>query len=73
MIQSMPTIVYAETMPVIQKLALSGTDYRSWDDVGKSFENAVSYRNIERKARGKRFRDTQMRRRKLRRPLWTRH
>jgi hypothetical protein len=57
----------------IQKLALSGTDYRSWDDVGKSFENAVSYRNIERKARGKRFRDTQMRRRKLRRPLWTRH
>ncbi len=61
----------------IQKLALDGTDYRKWDDVAKSFTNAVSYRNIERKARGKRFRDTQTRRsdgrRKFRRPLWTRH
>ena len=58
----------------IQKLALDGTDYKSWEDVETSFQNAVSYRNVERKARGKRFRDTQRDgRRKLRRPLWTRH
>ncbi len=61
----------------IQKLALSGTNYKSWDEVGRAFQKAVSYRNIERRARGKRFRDTQARRkdgrRKLRRPLWTRH
>jgi transposase len=59
----------------IQKLALSGTDYRSWDEVEKSFENAVNYRNIERRERGKRFGDTQRKdgRRKHRRPLWTRH
>ena len=60
----------------IQKLALDGTDYKSWAEVGKSFENAVAYRNTERKARGKKFRDTQRsrdRRRKFRRPLWTRH
>jgi transposase len=58
----------------IQKLALSGTDYRSWEDVEKSFERAVNYRNIERKERGKIFGDTQRDgRRKHRRPLWTRH
>ncbi len=58
----------------IQKLALSGTDYRSRDEVEKSFENAVKYRNMERKERSKRFRDTQRDgRRKHRRPLWTRH
>ena len=60
----------------IQKLALDGTNYRNWNDVGKSFRDTVSYRNVERKARGKRFRDTQMRRdgrRKLKLPLWKRH
>jgi hypothetical protein len=58
----------------IQKLALDGTDFGSWDKVAKSFENAVSYRNIERNERGKRFRDSQRDgRRKFRRPLWTRH
>ena len=60
----------------IQKLALSGTDYKNWDDVGETFQNAVSFRNQDRKARGKRFRDTQERRdgrRKHRQPLWKRH
>jgi hypothetical protein len=60
----------------VQKLALSGTDYKDWEDVGKAFLDAVSYRNEERKERGKRFRDTQRwkdARRKHRRPLWTRH
>ncbi len=60
----------------IQKLALSGTDYKIWDDVNRAFLNAVSYRNAERKARGKKFRDTQFTkdgRRKHRRPLWKRH
>jgi len=59
----------------IQKLAMSGTDYKSWDEVRRAFLDAVSYRNSERKARGKMFRDTQRRdgRRKHRRPLWTRH
>ncbi|MHB8567786.1 MAG: IS630 family transposase [Nitrososphaerales archaeon] len=60
----------------IQKLALAGTDYKSWDDVEKSFEGAVIYRNMERQERGKRFGDTQTKRdgrRKLRQPLWKRH
>jgi DDE superfamily endonuclease len=60
----------------IQKLALSGTDYKSWDDLDRAFLKAVSYRNSERKARGKKFRDTQITkdgRRKHRRPLWKRH
>jgi hypothetical protein len=62
----------------IQKLALSGTDYKRWDDIGKAFLDAVSYRNSERKVRGKKFRDTQVKRekdgrRKHRRPLWMRH
>jgi hypothetical protein len=61
----------------LQKLALDGTDYKKWDEVEKSFENAVNYRNAERKARGKTFRDTQLARRDGRRkhrlPLWKRH
>lgn len=58
----------------VQKLALDGTDYRRWKDVKKSFEDAVSYRNMERKVRGKKFRDTQKDgRRKHRLPLWKRH
>ena len=60
----------------IQKLALDGTDYKSWNDVGNAFLNSVAYRNSERKMRGKKFRDTQFTkdgRRKHRRPLWKRH
>ena len=60
----------------IQKLALDGTDYKSWSDVGRSFDRAARYRNLERKARDKQFRDTQTRsdgRRKRRQPLWKRH
>ncbi len=60
----------------IQKLALDGTDYKSWNDVDRAFLNVVSFRNSERKARGKKFRDTQFTkdgRHKHRRPLWKRH
>lgn len=60
----------------VQKLALNGTDYKSWDDVDRAFLDAVSYRNSERKERGKKFRDTQFAkdgRHKHRRPLWKRH
>ena len=61
----------------IQKLALNGTNHKSWEEVDKAFLNAVKYRNLERKMRGKKFRDTQIRRRdgrrKHRRPLWMRH
>ena len=60
----------------IQKLALSGTNYESWGDVDRAFLNAVTYRNSERRARGKKFRDTQFTkdgRRKHRLPLWKRH
>ncbi len=60
----------------IQKLALDGTDYRSWGDVDRAFHDAVGYRNSEREARGKKFRDTQFTkdgRRKHRLPLWKRH
>jgi transposase len=81
MVTLVPTATNASWMnPVechtgdIQKLALDGTDYRSWEEVDKSFQNAVSYRNSERKERGKKFRDSQRdERRKFRRPLWTRH
>ena len=59
----------------IQKLALSGTDYGSWDDVGRAFLNAVSYRDAERKARGKKFRGTQITKdgQRKHRPLSKRH
>jgi hypothetical protein len=60
----------------IEKLALDGTDHRSWDDVDGAFQDAVRYRNSERRARGKTFRDTQRRRssrRKHKQPLWMRH
>lgn len=61
----------------IERLALAGTDYRSWDGVDKAFQDAVCYRNSEREARHKTFRDTQRRRRggrrKHRQPLWKRH
>ncbi len=35
----------------ISEAALDGTDYRSWDDVGKAFLNAVSYRRDGQEAR----------------------
>ncbi|MFN2638250.1 MAG: IS630 family transposase [Gemmatimonadaceae bacterium] len=54
----------------IQKLALDGSDHANWDIVNQAFQRAVTYRNEERKLRGKTFQDT---RRKHRRPLWTRH
>jgi transposase len=59
----------------IQKLALDGTDYRNWTDVGIAFRRATAYRNHERRSRGKRFRDTQSKdgRQKFRRPVWKRH
>jgi len=57
----------------IQKLALDGSNYQNWFEVDISFQNAVGYRNVVRKEKGKRFRDTQDRRRKGRKPLWKRH
>jgi hypothetical protein len=66
----------------IQNLALSGTNYESWDEVGKAFQRAASYRNFERVRRriiGRRkgFRGSIIKkidgRRKHRRPLWKRH
>jgi transposase len=62
----------------IENLALGGTDHRSWDDVDRAFQDAVTYRNSERSTRHKEFRDTQTRRKrdartKRRRPLWKRH
>ena len=63
----------------IESLALGGTDHRSWDDVDRAFQGAITYRNSERGERGKTFRDTQKKRRrsdgrtKHRRPLWMRH
>lgn len=57
----------------IQKLALDGTDFRNFEEIETAFHKAVEYRNAERRSRGKTFRDTQDRRRKHRRPVWTRH
>jgi transposase len=51
----------------IEKLALDGTDYRSWDDVDSAFQGAVCYRNSEREARSKTFRDTRTRKKDSRR------
>lgn len=57
----------------IQKLALDGSDHATWDEVDQAFQRAVAYRNEQRRLRGKKFRDTQDRRRKHRRPVWKRH
>ena len=57
----------------IQGLALAGTDYRSWTEVESAFRRAITYRNRERKARRKEFRDTQRKWRSHRRPVWKRH
>lgn len=57
----------------VQKLALEGMDYRTWPEVESAFRRAITYRNRERKGRGKVFRDTQRRWRSHRRPVWKRH
>ncbi len=83
MVTLVPTATNASWMnPVechtgdVQKLALDGTNYESWENVDRAFLNAISYRNSERKERGKKFRDTQFTkdgRHKHRLPLWMRH
>ena len=57
----------------LQNLALDGSDHQTWKEVDGAFQDAVAYRNAERRSRGKKFRDTQDHRRKHRRPLWKRH
>lgn len=58
----------------IQRLALPGTEFSTVDAVGTALDRAVAYRNAERKARGKRFRDTVRgdRRRRAKIPIWKR-
>ncbi len=58
----------------LQKLALAGETYTSPTAVGRALNAAVRYRNRERKARGKRFRDTVRKNRRLlaKRPIWLR-
>ncbi|MFI5418306.1 MAG: IS630 family transposase [Candidatus Lutacidiplasmatales archaeon] len=60
-----PTATHASWMnPVethakgIEELALPGTEFTTVQDVGEAMDRAVEYRNGERRARGKRFRDT---------------
>lgn len=59
----------------IESLALDGTDYNSWSDVGRAFRRAVIYRNRERSGYENPIwgplRDDG--RRKFRRPVWKRH
>ncbi len=58
----------------LQKLVLAGSNYGSWTEVRREVARAISFRNQERGLRGKRFRDTQMRKWKIhRRPIWKRH
>lgn len=59
----------------IQRLALDGTNYDNWSDVGKAFRRAATYRNRERSSCdnpiwGPKRNDG---RRKFRRPVWMRH
>ncbi len=58
----------------LQKLALAGETYTSPESVGPALDTAVRYRNEERLARGKRFRDTvrKDRRRRAKKPIWLR-
>jgi hypothetical protein len=59
----------------IKKLAMDGSEHASWNDVARAWRQAVTFRNEERKRRGKQFRDTKRskRRRPHRTPLWKRH
>lgn len=58
----------------IEELALPGTEFTSAAELGEALDRAVEYRNEERKARGKRFRDTvrSNRRHASKVPLWLR-
>lgn len=58
----------------LQRLALPGTHFTSVKDLGRALDRAVTYRNRERKKRGKRFRDTvrKDRRRRAETLLWKR-
>jgi transposase len=58
----------------LQKLALAGQTFTSPESVGAALDAAVHYRNEERKARGKRFRDTVRtdHRRRAKTPIWLR-
>lgn len=76
-----PTATHASWMnPVethakgIEELALPGTEFTSVVELGDALDRAVEYRNEERKARGKRFRDTVRadRRYASKVPLWLR-
>ena len=56
----------------LEKLALAGETYTTPEAVGQALDSAVRYRNEERQARGKRFRDTvhQDHRHRVKRPIW---
>jgi transposase len=58
----------------LQKLALSGQEFTTPREVGRALDRAVTYRNRERKIRGKRFRDTVRKNHRVRakRPIWVR-
>ena len=58
----------------LQKLAMAGETYTTPEAVGRVLDAAVGYRNEERRARGKRFRDTvrKDRRRRAKTPIWLR-
>jgi transposase len=58
----------------LQRLALPGETFRTAEEVGASLDACVTYRNTERAARGKRFRDTvrKDRRRRTKIPVWKR-
>lgn len=58
----------------VQKLLLAGSNFGSWTEVRREVARVIGYRNRERELRGKRFRDTQMRKWRVhRRPIWKRH
>jgi hypothetical protein len=58
----------------VEELALPGTEFTSPIELGEALDQAVEYRNEERKGRGKRFRDTvrNNRRHASKVPLWLR-
>jgi hypothetical protein len=57
----------------LQELALAGTQFTTPDEVKAAMDAAVTYRNEERKDRGKTYGDTQRdRRRRTKKPIWRR-